>query len=76
VNVAGADTLGSNGTGTAKLITSIKTAINWVLSILGLIALIILLYGGFNMVTAAGDDKKYETGFKILKQAGIGLIFI
>lgn len=28
------------------------------------------------MVTAAGDEKKYEAGFKILKQAGIGLIFI
>jgi Flp pilus assembly protein TadB len=76
VNVAGADQLGSSGTGTAKLIDSIKTAINWVLSILGIIALIILLYGGFNMVTAAGDDWKYKKGFTILRQAGIGLIFI
>ena len=76
INVAGADQLGSNGTGTAKLIDSIKTAINYVLSILGLVALIILLYGGFNMVTAAGDDGKYKKWFTILRQAGIGLIFI
>lgn len=76
VNVAGADTLGSNGSGEAKLIGSIRTAINWVLSMLGIIALIILLYGGFNMVTAAGDDAKYKKGFTILRQAGIGLIFV
>jgi hypothetical protein len=74
--VAGADQLGSNGTGTAKLIDSIKTAINWVLSILGIIALVILLYGGFQMVTAAGAEDKYKKGFTILRQAGIGLIFI
>lgn len=28
------------------------------------------------MVTAAGDDGKYKAGFKILKQAGVGLLFI
>ena len=28
------------------------------------------------MVTAAGDDNKYQAGFKILKQAGVGLGFI
>jgi hypothetical protein len=31
----------------------VKSAINWLLGILALIALIILLYGGFLMVTAA-----------------------
>ena len=54
----------------------VKNAINWVLGILALIALILLLWGGFQMVTAAGDDKKYEEGFKILKQAAFGLIMI
>ena len=28
------------------------------------------------MVTAAGDEKKYEKGFTILKQAAIGLIVV
>jgi len=28
------------------------------------------------MVTAAGDEEKYKAGFKILKQAGVGLAFI
>ncbi len=59
-----------------SLILTIKNGINWLLGLLGLIALIVLLWGGFQMVTAAGDDKKYEAGFKILKQSGIGLVFI
>lgn len=70
-------TLGGTGADQgSNLINIIKSAINWVLSILGLITLVLLLWGGFQMVTAAGDDGKYKAGFKILKQAGIGLAFI
>ncbi|MBU0627054.1 hypothetical protein KKG31_03555 [Patescibacteria group bacterium] len=54
----------------------IRTFLNWVLGILSLIALIVLLYGGFNMVTAAGDDAKYKKGFKILQQAAVGLAIV
>jgi hypothetical protein len=71
--------VGISGTGTAqqgKLIDVIKTFINWMLGMLALIALVILLVGGFQMVTAAGDDAKYKKGFKILQQAAIGLVFI
>ncbi len=59
-----------------SLIITIKNGINYLLGFLGLIALIVLLWGGFQMVTAAGDDGKYKAGFKILKQAGVGLLFI
>lgn len=55
---------------------AVKSAINWVLGLLGLITFVLLLWGGFNMVTAAGDDKKFGEGLKILKNAGIGLAFI
>ena len=72
VNVQGSDAL----TGSDSLITSIKTFINKVLELLATIALVILLWGGFQMVTAAGDETKYKKGFQILKQAAIGLIFI
>ena len=58
------------------MIGVIKTAINRVLGILGLITFVLLLWGGFQMVTAAGDDKKFGAGQTILKQAGIGLLFI
>lgn len=59
-----------------KLIDVVRNFINWMLGILSLIALVILLWWGFQMVTAAGDDGKYKKGFKILTQAAIGLVFI
>jgi phosphate starvation-inducible membrane PsiE len=54
----------------------IQSAVNWILALLGLITIIILIYGGFQMVTAAWDDNKYKKGFTIVKQAVIGLILI
>ena len=66
-----------SGTGTNdQLVDVIKSAINWILGILALIALVVLLYGGFLMVTAAGNEENYKKGFTILKQAAIGLILI
>ncbi|MBR6908602.1 hypothetical protein IKN40_09315 [bacterium] len=58
------------------MLSTITTAINWILGMLALIALCICLYGGFQMVTAAGDDGKYKKGMTILKQAAIGLIIV
>jgi hypothetical protein len=54
----------------------VKWAINWVLGILALIALIILMYWGFQMVTSAGDEDKYSAWFTILKHAAQWLILI
>ncbi|MFA7717458.1 MAG: hypothetical protein WC875_01980 [Candidatus Absconditabacterales bacterium] len=67
---------GSTGLTGNQLLTTVKTVINRALGLLALIALIILIWGGFQMVTAAGDEAKYKKGFKILQQAAIGLIFI
>jgi len=60
----------------AALLDTIKNAINWILGILATVALVICLYGGFLMVTAAGDEKKYEKGLGVLKYAAIGLAII
>ena len=59
-----------------QLETVIKNAINWVLWILSLIVFILLLWWGFQMVTANWDDKKFSAGMTILKQAAIWLGFI
>ena len=65
------------GTGTGRsLISVIQKAINWVLGMLSLIALVLCLWGGFLMMTSGGDSKKYEKGVGILKWAGIGLAII
>lgn len=59
-----------------RLIDVIKTFINWILWILSMIVLVIVLYGGFQMVTASGNEEKYKKGFTILKHAGIWLVVI
>lgn len=78
-DVENAGNIGVAGAGVdqwGRLIDVIKSFINWMLGMLGLIALVILILGGFQMVTAAGDETKYKKGFKILQQAAIGLVFI
>ena len=69
--VAGSDSLRGDA-----LIKTIRTAINWVLWLLSLIALALCLYGGFLMMTSGGDEKKYSKWVGILKWAGIGLAII
>ena len=73
--VSGTDKAQS-GAGSSSLLSTITTAINCLLGMLALIALVVCLWGGFQMVTAAGDDGKYKKGMGILKQAAIGLVII
>lgn len=67
---------GSSGMAETNLLTVVKSIINWALWLLALITLVLLLWGWFQMVTAAGDDGKYKKWFKILQQAGMWLLFI
>ena len=60
----------------SKLLDTIKNAINRCMWILATIALAICLYGWFMMVVSAGDDGKYQSGLKVLKNAAIGLAII
>lgn len=46
------------------------------LGFLYIIAVLYALWGGFNILTAAGDDDKVGTGKKIIIQALIGLVVI
>lgn len=54
----------------------VKWFINWTLGILALIALIVLLRWGFQMVTAAWNEDRYGKWRTILKQAAIWLAMI
>jgi len=64
------------GSWSTSFLDFIQSAVNWILWILGLITIIILIWWGFQMVTAAWDDGKYKKWFTILKQAVIWLIMI
>lgn len=58
------------------LVTVVQNFINIVLWLLFLIALAILIWWWFQMVTASWDDNKYQNWFKILKQSSIWLWMI
>lgn len=50
--------------------------INWVLALLALIAVIMILIGGFKWLTAGGNEEKVEGAKKLLIAAIIGLVII
>lgn len=47
-----------------------------VLSLVGVIAMLVIVYGGFLYLTAAGDDTKAQQGKKTVLYAAIGLLII
>lgn len=67
------DTLGSEGTDPRQVIANI---INIALGFLGIIAVAIVLIGGFKWMTAAGNEDKVEEAKKILGAGVIGLTIV
>lgn len=55
---------------------TIARIIRVALGLLGIVALVLILYGGFVWMTAGGDDEKIQKAKKILINAAIGLIII
>ncbi|MFH1207032.1 MAG: hypothetical protein V1668_00290 [Patescibacteria group bacterium] len=62
--------------GTADLEATVIKIIQWALGFLGLIAVVIILYGGFVWMTAAGNEEKVSTAKKVIGAAVVGLIVI
>ena len=54
----------------------IGTVINAALGIIGSIALIMFIYGGFIWLTSSGNEQKVTQGRNILMWAAIGLVII
>lgn len=48
----------------------------WLLTLAGAVAVIFIIWGGINYITAFGDEAKAEEGKKTLTWAIIGLVFI
>ncbi len=82
VNCGNGDVFGCNdiagGTGLsardprAIILSLIKIAMGF----LGLVAVVIILYGGFKWMTAAGNEEKVEEAKKLIGAGIIGLIII
>ncbi len=64
------------GLGTQDIQTGIMAIINVLLGFLGIVAIIIILYGGFTWLTSAGAEDKISQAKKIISSGIIGLIII
>ncbi len=56
--------------------TAVRQVVNYFLYFLGLIATIMVIYGGFLYVTSGGEEKGAEKGKNILIYAAVGIIII
>lgn len=70
------DRAGYQTSGNVSLETMISKIIKTFLSFLGIIFMILLILGGFNWMTAGGQETKVQKASKTIKQAIIGLIIV
>lgn len=64
------------GLGNQDIRVTIANIIRLALGLLGIIALVLVIYGGVRYMTAGGDDQKVTEARKILVNAAIGLAII
>ncbi len=67
---------GASGLGNQELTTTIASIINTALSFLGIVAVVIILYGGFLWMTSGGNDDKVKQAKKLMISGVIGLAII
>lgn len=65
-----------SGYGTSNPEEIVIYLMNWVLGVLALIAVVLILVGGFKWMTAAGNEEKVESAKKLLVAAIIGLVIV
>ncbi len=63
----------SNVSGAKSLLEIAGGVLNFLLSVVGIIALIMLVVGALMYLTAAGDEDRIDTGKKIVKYSIIGI---
>lgn len=61
---------------TGGLPAMVGRIINIFLSILGVLFVILMVYGGYNWMTSYGDSKKVDKGKEVIIDAVIGLVII
>jgi len=71
-NVAGVDQHGAG----QFLSTKVGQMVGSIISFIGVLLLILVVYAGFLWMTATGNEKKTETAKNILTSAIIGLIIV
>ncbi len=73
---SGSDFAAEAGLGEADLTTTIAQIIRVALGFLGIIAVVIILMGGFKWMTAGGNDDKVKDAKKLIISGIIGLVIV
>lgn len=72
---SGSSATSLSGTWT-DVVATIENIVAFIVGLLYLVAVIFALYGGFQILTAGGDEEKVKSGKTTLINAAIGLIVI
>lgn len=64
------------GNDSSTIHTVIENILKALLGLVGVLALVMFIIGGFKVMTAQGDGKKAQAGFQTLLWATLGLIII
>ena len=72
----GGDFASTSGLGDADLVDTIAQIIRIALGFLGIIAVVIILLGGFKWMTAGGNDDKVKDAKKLIFSGIIGLVIV
>lgn len=76
VNLGGSNVQGGLQGSADSADNAVQSLITNAIGFLYLVAVIFALWGGFNILTAGGDEEKVKKGKTILIQAAIGLVVI
>lgn len=64
------------GLNTTNLTSVVVNITNWVLGFVTVIAVLMLIWGGINYLTAAGDESQIDTAKHIITYSIIGLVVV
>ena len=62
--------------GTSDLKSTVISILQWALGLLALVAVVMIIAGGFMWMTAGGNEEKIEKAKKLISAAVIGLIIV
>ena len=76
INTAGTGDCAQTSNGTDKVNNFIGTIVNVFTAIVGVVAVIMIVVGGFQYITSGGDSGKISTAKNTIIYAIIGLVFV
>ena len=66
--------IGGDSATTDNFNTKLQAVLNWIFGIIGIVAVIMIILGGFTMMTSSGDPGKVKKGKDTILYGLIGLV--